>query len=90
MQKLYNVEFDHKPNEVEVYKTGVDVVTRCEEVVKPDDMSEGGTRTVWMCDLDRYESDEYIKYQMAQNKALEKQISDTQLALCDVYEMMLG
>lgn len=90
MTRLYDVEFDHKPNDVEVYKTGVDVVTKCEEVVKPDEMSEGGTRTVWVCNLDRYDSDEYIKYQMAQNRALEKQMSDTQLALCEVYELIVG
>lgn len=88
MQRLRNIEFDHKPNDIEVYKTAVDVVTRCEEKQVEDQMT-GEVRTVWECDLDRYESDEYIKYQMGQYKALEQQLTDTQMALCDVYEMLM-
>lgn len=88
MQKLVDIEFDHKPNDIEVYKTGVDVITKCVETEKHDEMS-GETRIVWVCDINRYESQEYIMYQMGQYSSLEKQINDTQLALCDVYEMIL-
>lgn len=89
MQRLNNVEFDHKPQDVEVYKSGVDVVVRCEEKQKTD-TDTGEVRTVWECDLERYDSDEYIKLQMATNAVLQKQVTDTQLALCDVYELILN
>lgn len=88
MQVLLNVEFDHEPQSPVVYKSGVDVVTRCEQKQKVDPQ-DGTERTVWKCDLERYESDEYIKYQMDQYAALQQQLSDTQMALCEVYEMLI-
>lgn len=89
MQKLLNVEFDHEPQSPVVYKTGVDVVTRCEEKQKVDSQ-DGTERTVWECDLERYESDEYIKYQMAQYAALQEQLTQAQVGLVEVYEMLLS
>lgn len=38
----------------------------------------------------RYRKDEYIKLQAEQLAAQDAQIVDTQLALCDVYEMLGG
>lgn len=89
MQKLLNVEFDHEPQSPVVYKTGVDVVTRCEKKQKVDPQ-DGTERTVWECDLDRYESDEYIKYQMAQYAELQAQVTQAQIGLTEVYELALG
>lgn len=89
MQRLPNVEFDHEPQSPMVYKTGVDVVTRCEEKRKVDPQ-DGTERTVWECDLERYESDEYIKYQMAQYAALQEQLTQAQVGLVEVYEMLLS
>lgn len=37
----------------------------------------------------QYEKDEFILAQEEKNAKLEKQVDDTQLALCDVYEMMI-
>lgn len=88
MQRLLNVEFDHKPQSPAVYKTGVDVVTRCEEKQKVDPQ-DGAERTVWECDLERYESDEYIKFQMAQYDALQEQLTQAQIGLTEAYEMIL-
>ncbi len=36
----------------------------------------------------QYEKDEYIKLISERNIALQKQITDTQLALCEVYELV--
>ena len=36
----------------------------------------------------QYTKDEYIKIQAEKNVALEQQVTDTQLALCEVYELM--
>lgn len=89
MQKLLNVEFDHKPQSPMVYKSGVDVVARCEEKTKTDPQ-DGTTRTVWECDLQRYDADEYIKFQMAQYAAVQDQLTQAQIGLVEVYEMLLG
>lgn len=37
-----------------------------------------------------YEKDEYIKLMAEKNGSLEQQATDMQMALCDVYEMMLS
>jgi len=39
-------------------------------------------------DLTQYTKDEYIKMIDEKNAALETQVTDTQLALCEVYEML--
>ena len=39
-------------------------------------------------DLTQYTKDEYIKIQAEKNAALEQQVTDTQLALCEVYELL--
>lgn len=89
MQKLLSVEFDHKPQPIVVYKTGVDVVTRCEEKTKTDP-EDGEVRTVYECDLERYDADEYIKLQMAQYVELQTQLTQAQVGLVEVYEMLLS
>ena len=38
----------------------------------------------------QYTKDEYIKLMDEKNTELESQLTDTQLALCDVYEMIGG
>ena len=44
----------------------------------------------WEYHLVQYTKDEYIKLMDEKNAALEEQLTDTQLALCDVYEMIGG
>lgn len=88
MQKLFNVEFDHKPQSPMVYKSGVDIIIRCEEKQKMDPETNT-TITMWECDLERYKSDEYIKYQMAQHKELQEQVTQTQAGIAELYEMFL-
>lgn len=39
-------------------------------------------------DLTQYTKDEYIKMIDEKNATLEAQVTDTQLALCEVYEML--
>ena len=42
----------------------------------------------WEYSLVQYDKDEYIKIMDDRNASLEQQLTDTQLALCDVYEML--
>ena len=44
----------------------------------------------WEYHMVRYSKDEYIKLMDKKNTELESQLTDTQLALCDVYEMIGG
>jgi hypothetical protein len=44
----------------------------------------------WVYTLTQYEKDEYIKLMDEKSAELDAQLTDTQLALCDVYEMMGG
>ena len=44
----------------------------------------------WKYHMVQYSKDEYIKLMVDKNAALEEQLTDTQLALCDVYEMIGG
>ena len=53
-----------------------------------EDIRENGG--VWAYTLTQYEKDEYIKLMDEKSAELDAQLTDTQLALCDVYEMMGG
>ena len=53
-----------------------------------EDIRQTGGELVYT--LTQYEKDEYIKLMVDKNAALEEQLTDTQLALCDVYEMIGG
>ena len=53
-----------------------------------EDIRQDGSE--WVYTLMQYEKDEYIKLMVDKNAALEEQLTDTQIALCDVYEMIGG
>ena len=50
---------------------------------------EGNTHTEYEFNQIQYSKDEYIQMIDKRNDELEKNITDTQIALCDVYEMMI-
>ena len=51
---------------------------------------ENGSHTEYEYNQTQYNKDEYILLLSENNKNLEDKLTDTQLALCDVYEMMEG
>lgn len=89
MQKFVDVEYDHKPNDIEIYKSGVDVITKCVETQKEDEQS-GITRTVWICDVERYSLLEYIYVQQSKYDALTTELTQTQVGLAEVFEMLVA
>lgn len=89
MQKFVDVEYDHKPNNIEIYKSGVDVITKCTETQKKDEQA-GTTRTVWICDVERYTLLEYIYVQQSKYDAINTQLTQAQVGLTEVYEMLLS
>lgn len=67
-------------------KSMVYVRTNIEECITDEDLAYGAYK--W--DEEVYKKDDYIKLIDEKNKQTESQLTDTQLALCDVYELMLS
>ncbi len=88
MQKFISVEYDHKPNDIEIYKSGVDVITKCVETQKEDEQS-GTTRTVWICDAERYSLLEYVYIQQSKYNTLVTELTQTQVGLTEMFEMLV-
>ena len=87
MTNIGTVRVTEKPDKIIIDEYSVWVNTNITEIQVAD---EGRNHTEWECDQERYEKDEYIKMMDSKNTALEKQIDDTQIALCEVYEMIGG
>ena len=76
-----------EPLELELTETKVFVSSNITEVNEDETDGQPGF-TGYEFDLIEYDKDEYIKIQAEKNAALEQQVTDTQIALCDVYEML--
>ncbi len=78
-----------EPVEVEITETRVFVASNITPVTETgNEPGEGFSGFEY--DLLEYTKDEYIKLQADRNTALEQQITDTQLALVEVYELIGG
>ena len=80
---------DERPEEVDVKETMVFVASNIKEVLNPDPEGEG-PKTQYEFDYVGYTKDEYIKLMMDTNSEMNAQLLDAQLALCELYEMILG
>ena len=80
------------PKEVDVKETLVFVASNVHEVTVTDDNmdDEPTTRTEYEFDLVAYTKDEYIEMIDERNKELENELTSTELALCEVYELIGG
>jgi len=76
-----------KPLELELTETKVFVASNIIPVDEPGTEDQPGF-TGYEFNLVEYDKDEYIKLQAEKNASLEQQVTDTQLALCEVYELM--
>ncbi len=77
-----------KPLELELTETKVFVNSDIVQVNEPGTDEQPGF-TGYEFTLTEYEKDEYIKLQAEKNEFLGKQVTDTQVALTEVYEMIL-
>ena len=75
-----------KPDKVEIDEYSVWVNSDIKEI---EMQSEDKTHTEYEFNQVRYKKDEYIKMIDERNTALESQLTDTQLALCEIYEGMV-
>lgn len=74
-----------EPQEVEITETKVFVATDIHPVTI---VIEDNETTEYEFNLVEYDKDDYIKIISNKNTELERQMTDTQLALCDVYEAL--
>lgn len=74
-----------KPDEVEIDEYSVWVNTNIKEI---EVQSENESHIEYEFKQVRYTKDEYIKLIDEKNTTLESQLTDTQLALCEIYEGM--
>lgn len=75
-----------KPDGVEIDKYSVWVNSDIKEI---EVQSEDESHTEYEFNQVRYTKDEYIKLIDEKNTTLESQLTDTQLALCEIYEGMM-
>ena len=74
-----------EPKAVEITESKVFVATDIEQVTVTMDEQEVQE---YQFNLVEYDKDEYIQIISEKNEELEQQMTDTQIALCDVYEML--
>ena len=77
-----------QPLELELTETKVFVASNISPVNEPGTDDQPGF-IGFEFDLTEYSKDEYIKLQSEKNSELEKNLTDTQVALCGVYEMLI-
>lgn len=77
-----------RPDEVVIDEYSVWVHSNIKEVSEPGmDDQEGFTG--YEFNMIQYDKDEYILMMSEKNQQLEQQVTNTQLALCEVYELMV-
>lgn len=83
------VKSTEKPKDILIDKYSVWVASNVVEVEEVNDMSGEEVKfKSYEYDLKQYEKNEYIKELHEKNTNLETQLTDTQLALVEIYENM--
>ena len=75
------VRAGERPENIKIDEFSVWVAENITEVTVPSE--DGQTHTEYEFDLKQYDKDEYIH-------SMDEQLTDAQLALCDLYEMIGG
>ena len=76
-----------KPEDVEITDSKVFSYEDITEVTVENPESDDEV-IMYEFTLTEYDKDEYIRLQAEKNASLEEQMTQTQVALCDVYEML--
>lgn len=87
MQKYGKVRSTQQPDTKVIDEYSVWVAENIVPVNEPGTEEQEGF-VGYEYDLTQYEKDEYIRMIDDKNASLEAEITSTQLALCDVYEML--
>lgn len=89
MQEINGAIFDEVPKDITVWPTSVDVV-KSVEAYQEKDPDTGEESTKYRVNIERYAHDEYIDVLQKKNATLEDELTSAQMALADVYEMVIG
>lgn len=76
-----------RPNELIIDESSVWVHTNITEV--SENLGQENEFIGFQFDCVQYDKDEYIKLLSEKNDSLEQQLTDAQLALCEIYEGMV-
>ena len=76
-----------KPEDVEITESKVFSYENITEIKVKNPESDDEV-TMYEFTLTEYDKNEYIRIQAEKNASLEEQMTQTQVALCDVYEML--
>ena len=87
MKNYGKVKSSFLPEETKINATSVEIASNIEAY---EEEVEGIIIEGYIYDYVVYDKDEYIKMLDAANKQLEAQLLDTQAALCDIYEAVIG
>lgn len=88
--KNYGISYStERPQELQILETKVFESKNITEQTKIDPMTEEEI-TEYSFELIEYDKNEYIKMIDAKNKELEDDVTSTELALCEVYELITG
>lgn len=77
-----------KPEDVEITESKVFSYENITEIKVKNPESDDDEVKMYEFTLTEYDKDEYIRIQAEKNASLEEQMTQTQVALCDVYEML--
>lgn len=83
MKRYENVRSTVKPDPIKIDEFSVYVSADIREVTIDED---GDSHTEYEYNQTRYTKDEYIQFMVDKNADLETEVSNTQLALCELYE----
>lgn len=89
MKDLGIVQSTVKPSEVDIKDTKVFIASDIKEVKEEGTDGQPGFEG-YSYNLKEYDKDEYIKLLQQQNEELATEVTNTQMALCDVYELIGG
>lgn len=89
MKDLGKVQSTVKPKNVDVRETLVFVASDVKEITVTAPETEE-SHTEYEYGLKQYDKNEYIQLLQEQNDSLSQQITDAQVALCDIYEQIGG
>lgn len=76
-----------KPEELEFTETKVFISSNITEV-SDEGAEENEAFNGYEFDLVEYDKDEYVKLQAERNLELESELTQAQVAMCEIYEMM--
>lgn len=85
MTENKNVQSTIKPKKIEIDEYSVWVNEDIKEITITD---ENSSHTEYEYNQTQYSKDEYILILSENNKNLEDMLTNTQLAICEVYEML--